>query len=361
MARISREYKIHSSTLCVCFGDITTSSSEVIVSSDDTLCTMGGGVSRAIKRAGGEQIYHDVQKCVPAALGDVVVTSAGVLPQKYVFHCVTLDFYAAAPKEDLRDYIICSAMEKCMKMLAPLNVSSIAFPVIGTGLASFSVERVCVTMAEVITEFLFNTNKSYRIEIFLFKQPTEQNIMESMSLFEAVAKAIDRYQYKAEHHLPTAPKPSVPMPINHLKMAVQSPLEAHDVFVSYSRKNMDLAMLFCQQLDEMGIRYWFDLDGSYSGENFKDVLVDAIDNTQIMVFLSSKDSNESLNVRKEISLAVSEGKRILPVRLDDTPYAKCIRYDLSDIDWLDYTPENHDSVMQKFRLCIQMYLQGSQA
>lgn len=62
-----------------------------------------------------------------------------------------------------------------------------------------------------------------------------------------------------------------------------------------------------------------------------------------------------------ISLAVSGRKRILPVRLDDTPYAKCIRYDLSDIDWIDYTLENHDSVMQKFRLCIQMYLQGTQS
>ena len=45
------------------------------------------------------------------------------------------------------------------------------------------------------------------------------------------------------------------------------------------------------------------------------------------------------------------------VSSDDTPFVKSIRYDLSDIDWIDYVKEEHDKVMQKFRYCLQLYLQ----
>lgn len=88
----SRQYIFNNSTLTVKFGDILDTKAEVIVSSDDCYITMGGGVSRAILRAGGDIIIKDAQKMCPVPLGDVVVTTAGKMEkQKYVYHCITID------------------------------------------------------------------------------------------------------------------------------------------------------------------------------------------------------------------------------------------------------------------------------
>src|SRR5882724_5062811 len=48
----------------------------------------GGGVDGAIHRAGGPAIMRDLAKYQGCPTGSAVVTSAGALPAKYVFHAV---------------------------------------------------------------------------------------------------------------------------------------------------------------------------------------------------------------------------------------------------------------------------------
>ena len=71
----SRTYKVGRSRITLKFGDITSSKAEVLVSSDDYLLSMGGGVSAALRRHGGPGVRADASKMVPAKLGDVVVAS----------------------------------------------------------------------------------------------------------------------------------------------------------------------------------------------------------------------------------------------------------------------------------------------
>ena len=85
-----RTYRIGESEFVLEFGDLTTSTASVLVSSDDYMLTMGGGVSSAIRRAGGEMILLDAAKKIPAKVGDIVVTSAGALFAKHIFHAITL-------------------------------------------------------------------------------------------------------------------------------------------------------------------------------------------------------------------------------------------------------------------------------
>lgn len=59
----SRQYIYNQSTLTVKFGNIIDSHADIIVSSDDSCVTMGGGVSRAILRAGGDAIIGIFSKC----------------------------------------------------------------------------------------------------------------------------------------------------------------------------------------------------------------------------------------------------------------------------------------------------------
>ena len=110
----------------------------------------------------------------------------------------------------------------------------------------------------------------------------------------------------------------------------------HKVFISYSRKDQDMAEHLCNTLTENGIEYWIDKEGIYSSFNYKELIVDAIEVSKAVIFISSANSNISINVIREIGYAVNMHKPILPLTLDDAPYAKSIRLDISDIDQIDF-------------------------
>ena len=59
--------------------------------------------------------------------------------------------------------------------------------------------------------------------------------------------------------------------------------------------------------------------------------------------MSSENSNKSRNVVSEVSIAVEYGKKIIPVRLDMSPYSESIEYDIINHDYVVYDksrPEN---------------------
>ena len=85
----------------------------------------------------------------------------------------------------------------------------------------------------------------------------------------------------------------------------------------------------------MDIPYWIDINGVFSGANFKEEIVNAISSSEIVLFLSSQNSNSSANVAKEISIADKCQKVIIPVRLDNSAMNPKIEYDLAGIDFVD--------------------------
>ena len=96
-------------------------------------------------------------------------------------------------------------------------------------------------------------------------------------------------------------------------------------------------------LTKNGIEYWIDKKGIFSSYNYKELIVDAIEVSKVVIFLSSANSNNSINVVREIGYAVNMNKSILPIKLDETPYAKSIRLDISDIDMIDFKNPSESS------------------
>ena len=167
-----RKYQFNNSTLTIVFGNIITTKAEVIVSSDDTGISMGGGISGCILKAGGEDIRIDAQKKLPAQLGDVVVSTAGILThQKFIFHSLTInyehkrEYYEGrlANTEDVNNYILQHSVDKCFRLLQALDLKSIAFPCIGAGLAHIPLKKVAEVMAEAISIFFFKQKTAYEI------------------------------------------------------------------------------------------------------------------------------------------------------------------------------------------------------
>ena len=120
----------------------------------------------------------------------------------------------------------------------------------------------------------------------------------------------------------------------------------YNVFISYSRKDYvdeqknvipgNVVSTIKERLTAEGITYWFDEEGIYSGQNFIDKIVTNIELSQIFVFLSTANSNNSHWTCKEIASADEFGKHIIPVRVDKTPYNKKVMFRIADLSYIEY-------------------------
>ncbi|MDR1114814.1 MAG: WG repeat-containing protein [Tannerella sp.] len=110
----------------------------------------------------------------------------------------------------------------------------------------------------------------------------------------------------------------------------------HDVFISYSRADAKIADDICTAFDGAGISYWIDRGGIAVGEAFHAVIVRAIKESRITVFISSVNSNMSEYTIKEIVIAFKNKKHIIPFCLDEEPFADRIEFYLCDLDQLQY-------------------------
>lgn len=336
---MERIYDIKGSRLKIVFGDILSSSKEVIVSSDDGFLSMGGGVSGAIRTGCGEEIVTETKKHIPASLGDVIVTSAGRLPQKYIFHAVTIScekrptrtYRKADENIDVQKYIIRHSVDKCFRLLSALDLSSIAFPAIGAGSAGISYQLVAREMASSISENLSRTNRQIEVELYLMDRYNLMTDMDFIMFFEQIAISIHEVTSAAQRN--TIEEESLPTEDFTTNLNDGC---LRQVFISYSRKDKTEVLPICKNLQSRGIDVWIDLEGKYHGQNFKNVIVEAIDKSSVVLFFSSESSNASYYVQQEVALAVAQRKHIIPILLDNAKFANSIQFDLCNIDWIDY-------------------------
>lgn len=329
-------FPIRNSSLKLKRGDILDSTCDVIVSSDDNLLTHGGGVSLAIFEAGGAMLETDARKHLPASLGDVVVTTAGKLAQKMIFHAITIalvkdgknnDSLAEKEQIDIQEYIISNVIRRCFQLLSSLQLSSIAFPIIGSGAAKIPFQKALSCMLKTFSKEISRTAQPWEIELWIY----HDNGVDINSL----AKTILTPEKKAE----AASQPVPPrMPAKY------------DIFISYSRQDIQKIQKILAFMKEKGFSYWIDFNGIYSGENYKSVIVQSIRQAKIVLFFSSVNSNNSENVIKEISCAVSNKKTIIPVKIDQAHYSDDIEYDLTNIDFIDMV--NDDEALKKLYCSI---------
>ncbi len=87
---------------------------------------------------------------------------------------------------------------------------------------------------------------------------------------------------------------------------------------------------------------WFDKDGIYSGQEFIEIITGAIAESKMLIFISSKHSNESMWTAGEIFEALDGEKAIIPVKIDNSQYNKKFKLLIRPLDYIDYqeNPQN---------------------
>ena len=112
----------------------------------------------------------------------------------------------------------------------------------------------------------------------------------------------------------------------------------HDVFISYSRKDKNVIGEICSLFDKYSITYWLDTNEVHMGGKFMEDIVDAINASSIVLFISSVDSNHSIYTAKEVAFAFNAGKYIIPYKIDNSSFSKKLQFVMTDLNCIDATP-----------------------
>ncbi|MFQ5810308.1 MAG: TIR domain-containing protein, partial [Armatimonadota bacterium] len=121
---------------------------------------------------------------------------------------------------------------------------------------------------------------------------------------------------------------------------------AHDVFISYAQEDRRIAEAVCAALEARGIRCWIAPRDIRLGQDFGEAIVDAIEESRLMVLVLSADANLSHYVKNEVEVAVSEAKPILPLQVADVAPSGPLAHYLSEAHCLDASTPPLDQHVQ---------------
>lgn len=107
------------------------------------------------------------------------------------------------------------------------------------------------------------------------------------------------------------------------------------VFISYSRQDLDIARAINMELNEAGITTFFDISDHSGSDGYQDMIAGAIMSSQLLVFLCTPHSIQSSWAKNEVSYAISIGKTVVPVIVDDTELSIDLRFSLDRFNHLD--------------------------
>ncbi len=127
----------------------------------------------------------------------------------------------------------------------------------------------------------------------------------------------------------------------------------YDIFISYSRRDKKTVVPFAEFLRSHGYSVWIDMDELPVGHAFPEEIVKAITGCKILLFFSSKNSNDSKWVKREVVFADQQNKIILPVLIDDSEYHQSLQLLFSGVEHVDTMKKKPDDVMKELLSSIE--------
>jgi hypothetical protein len=123
----------------------------------------------------------------------------------------------------------------------------------------------------------------------------------------------------------------------------------YDVFISYSRKDLNVVEKFVKDLKVRipNLTYWFDLTGIESGEEFDEKIIKAIDNSSYVLYFLSPNSMKSRWTKEEVMYAKNCGKKVIPVLLNGATLEGWFLFHFGRVDCIDLSKKEQVEKMIK--------------
>ncbi|MEM1106161.1 MAG: toll/interleukin-1 receptor domain-containing protein [Pseudomonadota bacterium] len=112
---------------------------------------------------------------------------------------------------------------------------------------------------------------------------------------------------------------------------------AYDIFLSYRRTDQELAKALVDAMTAVGLDVWWDqrIEG---GEDWREAIVAGLTGSHALVILFSEECNESKQLKKELAIADTLDKEVIPVLVEDTKPRGHYLYELAARNWLQIHP-----------------------
>lgn len=156
----------------VMVGDLTRQTVDALVNAANSSLMGGGGVDGAIHMAGGPSILEECREIrrtlYPQGLptGEAVITTAGLLPARYVIHTVGPIY---GRHEGLEADLLAACYRNALALATRHALSSLAFPAISTGVFEYPRQEAAIVSSEAIKGFMENDDKLRDVRLVFFK------------------------------------------------------------------------------------------------------------------------------------------------------------------------------------------------
>lgn len=163
----------------VCVADITTLLVDAIVNAANRTLLGGGGVDGAIHRAAGAQLLAECKKLGGCPTGEAKITRGYRLPAKHVIHAVGPVWSGGTHGEE---ELLGCCYRRALELAAGIQLTSIAFPAISTGIYHFPADRAaCVAVRTVVAEVSASPRGVERAVFCCFSQSSADHHIEALA------------------------------------------------------------------------------------------------------------------------------------------------------------------------------------
>lgn len=110
----------------------------------------------------------------------------------------------------------------------------------------------------------------------------------------------------------------------------------YNVFISYSRSDLAIVEPFVKDVENTtGVTCWIDWTGIESGTQFEDIIIKAINDADIVLFMVSQASMESKYAKMEVNYAYNIGKKVIPIIIDGGELSGWFLFKFGAVDYID--------------------------
>lgn len=119
------------------------------------------------------------------------------------------------------------------------------------------------------------------------------------------------------------------------------------IFISYKRADKEKVFTIKEEIESaLGERCWIDIDGIESDAQFKNVIISAINDCEIVLFMYSKTHSKIVDFEKdwtvrELNFASKKNKRIVFINLDGSTLTDSFEFDYGIKQQLDARNQNN--------------------
>lgn len=150
--------------------DITTLDMDAIVNAANSALLPGGGVDGAIRRRAGNELNEHLYRIGRCPTGQAVITPGYRLPARHVIHTVAPIW--SAGDED-QEPLLASCYDTVLAVADQYQISTIAFPAIGTGAYGWPSDVAARIAVDRVTRHLATCVLSHAITFCCFTPPDQ--------------------------------------------------------------------------------------------------------------------------------------------------------------------------------------------